>query len=98
MEVKELEVTAEDIEFGIPGKAENCPISRCAKRAFQNDHATFCDDEGEWVLTVGDQRFEVVDGDDFARAFDAKKPVTPGFFDLVELGNRVDEDDEHCDD
>ena len=75
-----IDVTAEDIERGVPRSSDACPIARAAKRVLKgplgvgvDDIAVFGPKERYYLLPDKAQRF--------LKKFDAKQPVKPISFD-----------------
>ena len=75
-----IDVTAEDIELGIPRSSNACPIARAAKRVLKgplgvgvDDIAVFGPKGGYYLLPDKAQRF--------LKKFDRKEPVKPISFD-----------------
>jgi hypothetical protein len=78
--IRSLQVTGDDIDKGtVSGRW--CPIARAGQRAFRTAEVTYRSE----VLTVGDTRYRVVGGSDFAHRFDLGQPVAPRRFRLVSL-------------
>ena len=80
----ELEVTLEDIQLADRGAEYNCPIARAGMRVF----GVACQNAGEWgaqgwALTVYDEFYHVIGGEDFAMAFDEGKTVKPHTFTIT---------------
>lgn len=79
-----IEVTQQDIDNGVPGDAESCPVALACQRTIPGCHD----------LTVGDDTIEFdIDGDamafdlpaevaTFVHRFDCKDAVAPFAFDL----------------
>lgn len=75
---KQINVTARDIELGIPNNTESCPVARAAKRAFKtnvrvNHEILLADKGGAWMT-----RYPLPSSvSDFIEDFDASCTGSP---------------------
>ena len=76
-----IDVTNEDIRFGVPRNRCNCPIALAIERATNAEHAVFVDSQ---YITIGRDKF-FVDSHvaSFMRSFDTDYVVNPITFTLV---------------
>lgn len=74
---KLVRVTAEDIAFGRPCAAGNCPLARALSRAFGADVSVSYTD---WGFRQGESYSTPPRAAEFARDFDNGEPVKPFSF------------------
>ena len=95
MTTLEIKVTAEDIEQGMPGMAESCPIALAAERKYPGCGPDVRDMSIELDVEGTRRCFRLPQSaEQFVDAFDGYKHSDPFVFELTEDMEVIDDDDD----